>query len=217
MTENVMSLIIFSTLFFFIQLSTMSLVEYSDSDSDDDEVDINTNNSIRDNDDSDGDEKLQPPAKFLQLYKTNPKLSPNPAFHQGKTRSIAHIDGSWPCFVSLEWDLTKKQLTQLDSTLKSVEIEINQPIHRLFYSELHVPQPLHVSLTSTLMIRQEDLKEFEAEIIRSIKQTKSGTDQLEISFESIAVLSNETKTRSFVVMVIDPESSSKVSINFFFF
>lgn len=107
-------------------------------------------------------------------------------------------------------------MTQLDSTLKSVEIEINQPIHRLFYSELHVPQPLHVSLTSTLMIRQEDLKEFEAEIIRSIKQTKSGTDQLEISFESIAVLSNETKTRSFVVMVIDPESSSKVSINFFF-
>jgi len=43
------------------------------------------------------------PSGFHDIYTVGPKAVKNHALHGGKTRAVAHVEGSWPAHVSLEW------------------------------------------------------------------------------------------------------------------
>lgn len=242
----------------------MSLVEYSDSDSENEEEEllakelcvdnkvdgadkvnkVNQVNQVNDQDEKNRNtselskpSKLAPPSSFLNIYTSGPRLSPNPALHNGKTRTVEHVEGSWPSHVYIEWIPSKEETRVLTEVLKSVETELNQEstsscstsINSLLYSQLGVLQPLHLSLTSTLMIPGEQLTQFKTHVRnavnssfetyparkrcrRGLVETKQTNQSQNIEFENVWLVPNETNSTVFVVLSLKEKTKDLASI-----
>lgn len=60
------------------------------------------------------------PAGFHDIYTAGPKTVLNHALHHGRARVVAHVEGSWPSHVSLEWFPDASQVAALSALVKYV-------------------------------------------------------------------------------------------------
>jgi hypothetical protein len=60
------------------------------------------------------------PPGFHDIYTVGPKTIQNHALHGGRTRAVAHVEGSWPAHVSLEWFPDTAQAAVLSALVERV-------------------------------------------------------------------------------------------------
>lgn len=161
------------------------------------------------------------PCSFYNVYTSNPKLSEDPGFHEGRTREIAHVQGGWPSHIYLEYLPKEPEFSVLKFIYNDAiaQSRIDSPIRRcvsLLESELLVQKPLHVSLSVTLMVPTESKQKLLDQVRAAVNLGRSRPTQtphtVQYAMEPVVqcvlsytlrILSNPQKTRAFLVILID--------------
>uniref|UniRef100_A0A060T325 U6 snRNA phosphodiesterase 1 n=1 Tax=Blastobotrys adeninivorans TaxID=409370 RepID=A0A060T325_BLAAD len=157
----------------------MGLVDYG---SDDDQEDQSQNEVVP---------RVPLPARFHDIYHTPPRAGSE--FHNGRVRTMPHIEGKWPSHVYFDWTPTNSEYALLSRVTDLLHIE------SLVINELGVQLPLHISLSDTLMLDTEDREPFMSALNRSIVGGSSPPLRLRLQWPPIA-LTNATKTRTFIAL-----------------
>ncbi|EEB06744.2 eukaryotic protein [Schizosaccharomyces japonicus yFS275] len=174
-----------------------ALVNYSSSDSD---TDVSSNEI----ENAPSRPKLSLPEEFENKYRSSPRLLDDPVFHQGRKRTFAHVEGAWTTQSFIEVKLTRSLSSQLQQILKS-EIAIEErddgtPKSNdwvpLFFSELGLAKPLHLTLSSMDCLDYESKESFRVQW----KQTLSSAhfQPFSIQLGKVLYLVNEQQTRGFL-------------------
>lgn len=209
---------------------------YSESSDDDDTCESNSDKVIAEKNDTRTDlltkkRKAPPlPSRFLDLYTSNPKVSENSPLHEGRVRVLPHTEGSWPTHVYLEWMPTSQQVEVLNNILSNLRLidtkkkhRLNSggsscfnsfqsgPVKSLIRSEVGVRLPLHISLSSTLMIPSEQKEEFKNDLTNHISKLKFSST-LHIEGSNVYIVTNQIRSRAFLVLPLTEQSISKVRV-----
>lgn len=175
-----------------------------------------------------------PPKEFLNLFNSNPKFSKNSHLYEGKFRAVPHIQGSWPSHIYIQWTPNPLQLAALDSVFSYLSCSFssissdfriktddrnssgnsnNKPIiNSLIRSEFNVPQPLHISLSTTLMIPSSDLHSFKKDIGDTVRSFYSSHSFSKIQFQGdfVYIFPNDDNSRFFLVLALAEPCHSQV-------
>lgn len=155
------------------------------------------------------------PSNLASLYASNARSSTddNPALHQGRRRQIPHVEGNWPSFVYLEWLPAPSDLSHLENLIATVANEHNsndtatsasqekrQQVRSSLRSDLGVLQPLHVSLSTPLILTTDNKDSFESTLTRNIRELNQGA--FTTSPSGLRWVSNFDGTRSFLIITL---------------
>ncbi|KAK4166794.1 hypothetical protein QBC43DRAFT_313344 [Cladorrhinum sp. PSN259] len=190
----------------------MALVDYCSSDSEDDQESPSYKKSRSSGDDPlpsskrpklSNPEPLPPlpplPPAFYDLYASTVRTTTTdtPSLHQGRTRQVPHVTGNWPSFLYIEWipppaafDLLSSLLTTLQSSIPSVTSFLT--------NDLHVRQPLHISLSRTLSLATSEKDSFLREVQTAI--SKSNIRPFRLKVTSVEWHRTSESGRSFLVL-----------------
>jgi len=126
----------------------------------------------------------------------------DPALHQGRIRTVLHVDGQWASHVYVSIKVNKFSPIHkvlLDSLQTARQIE--PALHDLFglddeenNSGKHLN--LHISLSRPIFLRthqRDDLKR----VVKSLAEKCSG---FKVSFTTFSILTNDEKTRTFLAL-----------------
>ncbi|KAF9931704.1 nuclear protein localization protein 4 [Mortierella alpina] len=153
------------------------------------------------------------PSSLTELYKERERPQDNPDKHQGRVRSRAHVDGSWPVHVYLEvkaseelfdiiTSLTKSARASAPSTvsmLRSIESLKNAPSVSIDADTAADATELHISLTRPLYLQELHLGRFTSDVRDAFKKRK----RFNVSFSGVQSFSNEENTRSFLSLRLE--------------
>ncbi|KAF9109893.1 nuclear protein localization protein 4 [Mortierella sp. AM989] len=160
------------------------------------------------------------PSSLTDLFKERERPPDNPERHQGRVRTRAHIDGSWPVHVYLSATIVStdtanntvklpSELFDIVSTLiKSARktapstVSLLQSIEtrrdpKAIPTEAEVAEDaneLHISLTRPLYLQELHIGRFVSEVRDAFKSRK----RFNVSFSGVQSFSNDEKTRSFL-------------------
>ncbi|KAJ6584660.1 U6 snRNA phosphodiesterase Usb1 [Mycena capillaripes] len=145
-----------------------------------------------------------PPPKKRKLPVLSTSLAPpehfdNPSLHQGRTRTIPHIDGQYAThiYASVPLDRGSTLFKLLCKILTSAKTMV--PTLDDFWSSLEDSKPeLHISLSRPIYLRshqREDMK-------RAVKRIAENTPPFTASFAHLSELVNDEGTRIFLVLEI---------------
>lgn len=136
------------------------------------------------------------PAGFHDIYTVGPKTVLNHALHNGRARAVAHVEGSWPSHVSLEWFPDTSQVAALSALVEyvrgsrvfstvvdnnnnnktkkrkftsSVLANNSMVLESLVLSDVGARLPLHVSLSDTLMVPRTIKEVYRSELYTVVK------------------------------------------------
>lgn len=154
------------------------------------------------------------PSNLANLYASNVRSSTddNPAFHQGRRRQIPHVEGNWPSFVYLEWLPPPNDLLHLEDLISTVANEHSDPdssssqkkqqqqVRSSLRSDLDVRQPLHVSLSTPLILTTDNKDTFESTLTRDIEELNLGV--ITTSASGLQWVSNFDGTRYFLIITL---------------
>ncbi|KAJ7718120.1 hypothetical protein DFH07DRAFT_336428 [Mycena maculata] len=124
----------------------------------------------------------------------------DPSLHQGRIRTIPHVDGQYATHIYASVTLERgsplfKLLCQIVASAKSMA----PTLHDFWSSPKDTPQPeLHISLSRPIYLRshqREDMK-------RAVKRLAEKTSPFTASFAQISELVNEERTRVFLALEI---------------
>ncbi|KAK3984862.1 hypothetical protein QBC44DRAFT_336124 [Cladorrhinum sp. PSN332] len=147
------------------------------------------------------------PPQFYDLYASTVRTTTidAPSLHQGRTRQIPHAPGRWPSFLYIEWipppavyDLLSSLLTALSSSII--------PLTSFLTNDLHVRQPLHISLSRTLSFTTYQKDNF----LKQIQTTVSKSNIKPFTLSATAVEWHRTpeSDRSFLVLRVNSSDSN---------
>lgn len=194
----------------------MNLVGYSDS-SDSSDTDSEQSNYLNINT-SQNVQSLKPslPLSFHSIYTANSKFASGSHLYDGKSRVSAHVEGSWPTHIYLQWIPSDSDYDRLLKIFSYIQHHClpDYHIHSLIESELKVPQILHVSLSKTLMIPGNKVKLFQDSVENCIKGFNFDFKRIEFDPSHFLILPNENNTRFFVVLVLT--GNSQLQVCFFY-
>ncbi|GAB7364438.1 hypothetical protein MBLNU230_g4979t1 [Neophaeotheca triangularis] len=130
------------------------------------------------------------PAAFLNMYSSTVRKSggDDPSMHQGRKRTIPHIEGAWPTHIFLDWHPTPQESESLTeiitqqiklkesglATTTTTTINPQDPkqkVHSFLTNHLGVSQPLHISLSRSLTLQTEQRAPFITSLKTAIQQT----------------------------------------------
>ncbi|KIY68141.1 hypothetical protein CYLTODRAFT_421902 [Cylindrobasidium torrendii FP15055 ss-10] len=166
------------------------LVEYSSSEEDD------------------AAEPAAPPPKRKKLPAlpnslTVPKPKDDPSKHQGRLRSMPHVDGQWAAHVYVNIKLNRRSALYvlLSDALRLARERV--PILQDFWSSNEAGTPntvpeLHISVSRPIFIRahqREDLK-------NAVKGLAKECKPFDVSFSGFAELTNDERTRVFLAVEV---------------
>ncbi|KAL1752440.1 hypothetical protein FB107DRAFT_219936 [Schizophyllum commune] len=128
---------------------------------------------------------------------TGPVHVDNPALHQGRIRSVPHVDGQWACHVYVPVTLKPRSALRdvLEDAIQSAKTANMSAFHTFWDAETPRPE-LHISLSRPIFLRahqREDLK-------RAVKRVARETQGFSTSFTSFSVLTNDENTRAFLTV-----------------
>ncbi|KAF9278649.1 nuclear protein localization protein 4 [Mortierella alpina] len=153
------------------------------------------------------------PSSLTELFKERERPQDNPEKHQGRVRSRAHVDGSWPVHVYLEvkvseelfdivTNLTKSARASAPNTvsmLRSIESLKNTPSVSIDAETAADATELHISLTRPLYLQELHLSRFASDVRDAFKKRK----RFNVSFSGVQSFSNEDNTRSFLSLRLE--------------
>ncbi|KAF1992122.1 hypothetical protein K402DRAFT_459307 [Aulographum hederae CBS 113979] len=162
------------------------------------------------------------PPSFFDMYATNPRVgtSDDPALHGGRKRAVPHKKGNWPSHVYLEWRPSDAAFEALTATVEAVKASyeevLSQEINSRFkvnslLSELGVPQPLHISLSSSFILRDDNKDAFRKVLTEKIEKDRT-ISPLCVQFTDLSWFPNENKSRWFLVLCVKQQPASQGSI-----
>lgn len=211
----------------------MSLVSYADSDDDADDISIPTGDdqtwaspvagAKRKGSQIDEPCRVSKPpslpSSLATLYASNVRSSTNdnPALHQGRRRQVPHVEGNWPSFVYLEWIPAQHHLSRLEDVVVSVTNEHcgadsstsqHQQVRSFLRSDLGVRLPLHVSLSTPLILTTDNKDAFEKELTQNIRDMKLAT--FNTSPLDLRWVTNFDGTRYFLIMTLEPPEQDEL-------
>ncbi|KAL1736866.1 hypothetical protein EV714DRAFT_197664 [Schizophyllum commune] len=130
---------------------------------------------------------------------TGPVHVDNPALHQGRIRSVPHVDGQWACHVYVPVTLKPRSALRdvLEDAIQSAKTAKMSAFHTFWDAETPRPE-LHISLSRPIFLRahqREDLK-------RAVKRVARETQGFSTSFTSFSVLTNDENTRAFLTVEV---------------
>ncbi|CAO3563583.1 unnamed protein product [Mortierella alpina] len=148
------------------------------------------------------------PSTLTELYKERERPQDNPEKHQGRVRSRAHVDGSWPVHVYLEVKVSEelfdiiKSLTRSArslapstvSMLRSIESLRKAPSVAIDAETAADATELHISLTRPLYLQELHIGRFTSDVRDAFRKRK----RFNVSFSGVQSFSNEDNTRSFL-------------------
>ncbi|KAL1748358.1 hypothetical protein HDZ31DRAFT_79715 [Schizophyllum fasciatum] len=150
----------------------------------------------------------QPPAArrrklpSLASSLSGPAHVDDPAQHQGRVRTVPHVEGQWACHVYVPVTLKPRSTIRgvLEGTLRSakdgVQRDTGMDALRTFW-DAETPKPeLHISLSRPIFVRTHQREELKREVRRVAKLTSPFTT----SFTSFSVLTNDENTRTFLAV-----------------
>ncbi|KIJ14922.1 hypothetical protein PAXINDRAFT_99726 [Paxillus involutus ATCC 200175] len=169
---------------------------YAYSSSEDDEKPIN--------------EPLQPKKKrklpTLSSSLTIPTPIDNPALHQGRVRTVPHVEGQYATYIYVPLVLHPKDV--LYTLLEDVLTFAKEPVPSLHaIGRQSDGQPagvratrweLHISLSRPLFLRAHQREEFK----RAIQQVASSLAPFDASFATFSELTNDERTRTFLALEV---------------
>ncbi|KAL1693762.1 hypothetical protein GGG16DRAFT_123128 [Schizophyllum commune] len=128
---------------------------------------------------------------------TGPVHVDNPALHQGRIRSVPHVDGQWACHVYVPVTLKPRSALRdvLEDAIQRAKTAKMSAFHTFWDAETPRPE-LHISLSRPIFLRahqREDLK-------RAVKRVARETQGFSTSFTSFSVLTNDENTRAFLTV-----------------
>ena len=168
-----------------------------------------------------------PPSNFNSLYATSSRTatSDDPSLHAGRQRQTPHMEGNWPSFVYLEWTPTDSEIRILDDIITSAT-EMNQVsaleyeegrmsdehrqilcnssqarINSSLRSDLGVRLPLHVSLSSPLILTTSTKDAFMSDLTAAIH--KSRVSSFSPSSSKVKWVSNFDGSRHFLIVTLN--------------
>lgn len=133
-----------------------------------------------------------------RAFQFHPRLE-DPGFHSHK-RVIPHAEGFWPCHVFFEFYPNAAQIAELESISNAIGFEC------LATTELGATQPLHLSLTETLMIPHER----KPELLAAVRKWASAASSpiTAIMANQLTFLTNPTGARRFAVIPVRNDNIS---------
>ncbi|KAF9171218.1 nuclear protein localization protein 4 [Mortierella sp. AD010] len=156
------------------------------------------------------------PSSLTELFKERERPPDNPERHQGRVRTRAHIDGSWPVHVylsaidalnetvKLSGDLfdivstlvksARKTVPSTVSLLQSIETQKNPKAIPTEAKTAEGATELHISLTRPIYLQELHIGRFVSEVRDAFKNRK----RFNLSFSGVQSFSNDEKTRSFL-------------------
>ncbi|KAJ9657940.1 poly(U)-specific 3'-to-5' RNA exonuclease [Neophaeococcomyces mojaviensis] len=211
----------------------MSLVDYPDSDDENQEpieaVTFADASSLKRKTDEDGVSarrvrpKLPPalPSSFHTLYSADVRTSTNddPILHGGRQRQVPHVVGNWPSFMYLEWSPSEPILTRLVKVTEQAESRLRDAsvastggnrLHSLLLSDLGVRQPLHVSLSSPLILTTDNKDKFELEIKKAVRD--AGLSTFKAVSSGLRWVSNFDQSRYFLILILAQPQNDELNI-----
>uniref|UniRef100_D8PZL2 U6 snRNA phosphodiesterase n=1 Tax=Schizophyllum commune (strain H4-8 / FGSC 9210) TaxID=578458 RepID=D8PZL2_SCHCM len=134
---------------------------------------------------------------YLAPSITGPVHVDNPALHQGRIRSVPHVDGQWACHVYVPVTLKPRSALRdvLEDAIQRAKTSGMSAFHTFWDAETPRPE-LHISLSRPIFLRahqREDLK-------RAVKRVARETQGFSTSFTSFSVLTNDENTRAFLTV-----------------
>ncbi|KAF9960987.1 nuclear protein localization protein 4 [Mortierella alpina] len=153
------------------------------------------------------------PSSLTELYKDRERPQDNPEKHQGRVRSRAHVDGSWPVHVYLEVKVSEELFDIVTSLIKSARasapsiVSMLRSIESLKNSQsvsidaetAADATELHISLTRPLYLQELHLGRFTSDVRDAFKKRK----RFNVSFSGVQSFSNEDNTRSFLSLRLE--------------
>ncbi|KAG0004649.1 nuclear protein localization protein 4, partial [Entomortierella chlamydospora] len=148
------------------------------------------------------------PSSLTELFKERERPPDNPERHQGRVRTRAHIDGSWPVHVYLSVKLSgdlfdivstlvksaRKTVPSTVSLLQSIETQKTPKAVPAEAKTAEDATELHISLTRPLYLQELHIGRFVSEVRDAFKNRK----RFNLSFSGVQSFSNDEKTRSFL-------------------
>ncbi|KAF9220485.1 hypothetical protein BS17DRAFT_787062 [Gyrodon lividus] len=173
------------------------LVAYSSSESEDDEKLVN-------------EPPKQPKKKrklpTLSSSLTIPTPVDNPALHQGRLRTVPHVEGQYATYIYIPLVLHRKDA--LYTLIEDVLSFCKEPVPSLHaigrQNDEHLAGAratrweLHISLSRPLFLRAHQREEFK----RAIKQVASSLAPFDGSFATFSELTNDERTRTFLALEV---------------
>ena len=207
----------------------MALVEYSDTESEEQEPThshhpdgIRKRKAEPIEDDKAGYNKRKPapplPTMFHSLYATNVRTSTtdDPSLHAGRTRQVAHVVGHWPTHVYLEWNPSRSDLAILDEVLaqagclpQSARHASDSCVHSFLRSDLGVQLPLHISLSTPLVLETTQKEPFEDSIVAKLRDSRIKAFTIEA--RRLEWVANHDETRFFLVLKLSRPEGLELS------
>ncbi|CAG4950153.1 unnamed protein product [Colias eurytheme] len=114
----------------------------------------------------------------------------DPDQHNGRLRSFPHIRGNWATYAYIQYP-QYDNLNEIIVQFKEVLRTINEPSY--------LCDNLHISVTKTIVLKYHLISVFTTSLQDSIKSLES----FELGFQSVAVYTNEEKTRTFLALKTD--------------
>ncbi|KAJ3548482.1 hypothetical protein NM688_g5293 [Phlebia brevispora] len=157
-----------------------------------------------------GDER--PPQKVESKKRKLPPLSPsvtiptpvdNPALHQGRKRTIPHVDGQYASYVYIPLRLSRSSplynfLRDVLSTARAAVPSLH-PIGVDAAADPVNPNPeLRISLTRPIYLRAHQREEFKS----AVRAVARRSQQFTASFAQFAELVNDERTRTFLTLEV---------------
>lgn len=156
------------------------------------------------------------PTSFRNLYATNTRTSTNddPNLHGGRQRQTPHIPGNWPSHIYLEYTPSSPVTRLIETVLHTVENEEQTSdftLHSSLRSDLGVQLPLHISLSTPLILTTAIKDEFQADLVTAIQAAKPPAFTLHPT--GVKWASNFTGTRHFLVLTLGRPNPDQDQLN----
>ena len=133
--------------------------------------------------------QLSLPLSITKMFEER-ETKDDSSLHEGRRRLFPHVRGNWVSYVHVRPDSTE----QLELAAKAVVKEFS-----LCGIELKPQNEFHISLSRTLPIPHHWINP----ILNSLSKLADSCPSFSVSFGALKLLSNEDRSRSFVVLEID--------------
>ncbi|KAL8936141.1 MAG: hypothetical protein Q9216_005089 [Gyalolechia sp. 2 TL-2023] len=194
----------------------MALVNYTDSDDSEEGAATYPKNGLKRKRGSKDERQadLPPlPDGFYNLYASNTRISKNddPSLHAGRQRQMPHVEGQWPTHVYIEWHPSRLEIKALSEVLTNAERKVppGAGLHSLLKSELGADQPLHISLSRTLMLATEKRQSFINDLQVAIKE--SSINPFAVVLSDLSWVANYENNRWFLVVHIQKPRGNELN------
>ncbi|KAK9894480.1 hypothetical protein P389DRAFT_212255 [Cystobasidium minutum MCA 4210] len=142
--------------------------------------------------------KLRPPG---QAFTPSPGPADDPALHQGRSRAAPHVEGQWSTHIYVEPSASTAMMKTLEDAVGQAKSALQSShdvaVHSMLaeQSDSKATTSLHLSLSRPIQLWTGQRASF----ISACRAALTDTRSFDLSFASFDILTNDEKTRSFLV------------------